>query len=188
MKIFLQFISVVLFIMVFLLSPLVQPVEAPILRPLRDKLAIPSVKETERGRITFGDGEHGWWSQLPPTSYGYGPYGYGLPYGFGYWPEVYGTYGYGPLLGPAPYMFSTLLRPLEWVSPYEVPAPDDMGSEFLTDLKEIKADVEELKMGLDKLLEMKAKKSSRTQQGRVLLDSDSNEQKAESDPGITLLE
>jgi hypothetical protein len=75
-------------------------------------------------------------------------------------------------------MFSTLLRPLEWVSPYEVPAPDDMGSEFLTDLKEIKADVEELKMGLDKLLEMKAKKSSRAQQGRVLLDSDSNEQKA----------
>ena len=129
----------------------------------------------------------GWWNQVPPTSYGYGPYGYGLPYGFGYWPEVYGTYGYGPLLGPAPYMFSTLLRPLEWVSPYEmfgpdqipspyeVPAPGDMGSEFLTDLKEIKEDVEELKMTLDKLLEMEVKKRGRVQSGRALLDSDLNE-------------
>jgi hypothetical protein len=60
-------------------------------------------------------------------------------------------------------------------SPYEVPAPGDMGSEFLTDLKEIKEDVEELKMTLDKLLEMEVKKRGRVQSGRALLDSDLNE-------------
>ncbi len=110
----------------------------------------------------------GWWNQVPPTIYGYGPYGYG------YGPEVYGVPGYGPLLGPAPY--GTLLRPLERVSPYEmlrpdqipspyeIPAPRQLASELRADVREIREDVDEIKMGLDKLLELEKEEREKAEE------------------------